>query len=115
PPPPISTPSLHDALPISSIDVIPTASAVADVKINRLALVETQWILRVRVQGGAERQKCGGADCGHNAHVILLLRFYFRPCRRDVASSGAYLGQTGATLGRTAAYLTARPGLLPGT
>ena len=71
-----------------SIDVIPTASAVADVKINRLALVETQWILRVRVQGGAERQKCGGADCGQNAHLILLWRFYFRPCRRDVASSG---------------------------
>src|SRR5262249_9177287 len=55
-----------------SINVISSAGAVADVKINRLALVEARWILRVR--DGAERQNHDGADYGHEAHVILLLR-----------------------------------------
>src|SRR6266511_3432167 len=66
----------HVTRECSSIDVVSAPGAVADVKIDRLALVEARQSLRMTQRGRAERQNRGGTDNCPNTHVILPSR----PC-----------------------------------
>src|SRR5262249_6868320 len=62
----------HMAGERTRIDVIPATGAVADVKIDRFALVEVRGTLRVSERDRTEREDRGGADQSQNTHVILL-------------------------------------------
>src|SRR5262249_54066778 len=64
----------HMAGERTRIDVIPATGAVADVKIDRLALVEVRGTLRASERDRTEREDRGGPDQYQNNHVILLSR-----------------------------------------
>src|SRR5262249_5222419 len=63
----------HMASERTRIDVIPATGAVADVKIDRFALVKVRGTLRVSERDRTERENRGGANQCQNTHVVLPL------------------------------------------
>src|SRR5262249_14078592 len=94
----------HMAGQRASVDVISATGAVADVKIDRLALVKVRPALRVTERDRTEGEDRRSADQCQDTHVILPLpQSQITSPRRDFDSKlGDEPDRAGATLGRTA-------------
>src|SRR5262249_15297664 len=94
----------HMAGESARIDVISAASAVADVKIDRFALVKVRRTLRVTERDRTEREDRGGAHQYQNTHAILPLprwRITHRPasvrCSKFASPCGTRYMRTSAS------------------
>src|SRR5262249_55643398 len=93
----------HMASKRARIDVIPATGAIADVKIDRFALVKVRGTLRVSERNRTEREDHRGANQYQNTHVVLPLppsRNTRRALATDVQSAPTPVAHLHAQFGK---------------